>query len=110
MDDLYDYIAVIQGESSALALLHRESSHHSYEDQGIVIDCQQSVFQFENGVCIKYSCESDEVTSHEQICPECWISYQVIEEPAGISVRPKQKNFINHCQQAFWLKLKQQSQ
>lgn len=105
MNDLSDYVAVIQGKSSALVLLHCESHEHRYDDQGIMIDCRQSIFQFENGVCIKYCCESDEVADDEQICPECWISYEVVDEPASISVHPKQKTFINYCQQDFWLRM-----
>ncbi|MGF1878243.1 hypothetical protein L4D77_23495 [Photobacterium frigidiphilum] len=108
MNDLYTYIAAVKGELTDLELVSHESVDTSYKDQGIEVDCRESLFTFSNGVIIKHCIESELFEANEQACPECWISYEVISELGNTLVQPKRKTFINHCQESFWLKINKQ--
>lgn len=108
MDNLCAYIASIKGEATEPVIVCRTSRDNSYTDQDLTVDSQESVFSFSNGVVVKYSTESDQDDSDERLCPECWISYEVLSEPAGLQVRPRHKTFISHCQELFWLKINKQ--
>lgn len=110
MNNLFTYVAAIKGEAVGLELISQESVDNSYEDQSIAVDCKESLFHFSNGVTIRYCTESEEFEANELICPECWISYEVISESSSIQVHPKRKTFTNRCQESFWFKInKQQS-
>ncbi|RBW65640.1 hypothetical protein DS893_08350 [Vibrionales bacterium C3R12] len=108
MNNLFTYIAAIKGEMTGLKLVSHESIDKSYEDQGISVDCVESLFHFSNGVIIKHCTESELFETTEQTCPECWISYEVISDSKSTKVRPIRKTFTNHCQEIFWLKINKQ--
>lgn len=105
MDNLCTYIAATKGEVSTVSLKSAQSFDKSYTDQGIVVNCIESIFQFSNGVVMKCCSEFDLIEVNEQVCPEYWISYEVISESSNIHISPKRKTFTNQCQEAFWLKI-----
>ena len=105
MSNLCTYILTTKGEQTELKLELYESFDKSYTDQGIEVNCIELMFYFSNGVVLKYVNESGSIEEHEQLCAECWISYEVVFEPAGICISPIKKSFINQCQEAFWLKM-----
>lgn len=105
MNNLCTYIAVTKGEVSVVSLESSQTFDKSYTDQDIVINCIETVFQFSNGVVIKYLNESDLFDVNAQACPECWISYEVISQSSNTDISPKKKTFINQCQEDFWLKM-----
>lgn len=105
MNNLYTYIAAIKGEKTKVTLKSAESFEQSYTDNDVVVNCKESVFHFTNGVVLKYCNESDLLDDDAQICPECWISYEVMSESGDLQIYPKKKTFINQCQEAFWLKI-----
>lgn len=105
MNNLCTYIAATKGGVNAVSIKSVQSFDKSYKDQDIVVSCIESVFQFSNGVVIKYLSESDLAQVNEQTCPECWISYEVISESSNTDIFPKRKTFINQCQEDFWLKV-----
>lgn len=109
MNNLCTYIAATKGEINAVSLESSQSIDKSYTDQDIVVNCVESVFQFSNGVVIKYLIESDVTEVNAQTCPECWISYEVISESTNTHISPKRKTFLNQCQEAFWLKINKNS-
>ena len=109
MNNLCTYIAATKGEISVVKLVTSQSFDKSYVDQDIVVKCTESVFQFTNGVVMKYCSESDLIEANEQVCAECWISYEVIAESGDTQVFPKKKTFINHSQEDFWLKISNNS-
>lgn len=108
MNNLHTYIAATKGELNGVKLVASESFDKSYTDQGIVVNCIESIFHFSNGVVMKCCNEADVFEDNEQICPECWISYEVISKSDETHVFPKTKTFLNHCQEAFWLKMNTQ--
>jgi len=58
---------------------------------------------------MKYCSESDLIEANEQVCPECWTSYEEISESGDTHISPRRKTFINHCQQDFGLKINKNS-
>jgi len=108
MNNLYTYVASKNGEHTQLRLDREESLDKSYIEQDVVVNCFESKCYFSNGVVLKYCNESDLLEENSQVCPECWISYEVISQPQGMNILPKKKTFINHCQEAFWLKMNKQ--
>jgi hypothetical protein len=108
MNNLHTYIAATKGELNGVKLEASESFDKSYTDQGIVVNCIESVFHFNNGVVMKCCNEADMLEENEQICAECWISYEVISESDDTHICPQRKTFLNHCQEAFWLKINTQ--
>lgn len=106
MNNLFTYVSAIKSESLSELIVGKSLSEESYEEDGILTVNSELVVTFENGVTIKQSVEFDSnIKVSNMTCAECWISYQVISEPEGINISPKQKNFINTCQESFWLKI-----
>lgn len=105
MNNLCTYIAATKGDVSSVILESSQSFDKSYIDQDIVVNCLESIFHFSNGVVIKLCTESDLTEANDQVCPECWISYEVISEIGDTKISPKRKTFINRCQETFWLRI-----
>ncbi|WP_108652708.1 hypothetical protein [Dongshaea marina] len=103
MNRLLSYIKAIHQPTLSLHVLRQDSSTNSYLDDEIRVHEQQTLYYFENGVVIRYLVERDDQPS-EQICEECWISYEVVE-PAQLSITPTCKRFHNRCQEKYWLKI-----
>lgn len=111
MNNLYTYISQINNvdsRDSALDSIHIVNSvrqDNSYQEVEGKIEAYEILYSFNNGVTIQCSTEAEQFEVNPQVCPECWISYQVITDLADNPIKPHRKNFINHCQQAFWLKM-----
>ena len=95
MNNLASYVSVIHGEANDFTLVSYDNLDKSYEDQGIVVQCGESRYCFSNGVILKYCVESESSEVNDLVCPECWISYEVIEETIHTSIKPKKKTFTN---------------
>ncbi|MGF1689907.1 hypothetical protein [Photobacterium kagoshimensis] len=118
MDNLFTYIAAIKGHRTVVSIIHRTVNAHHYIDGDIAVDEELTSYTFDNGVVIQYHAEKDSVldiaigengTVDNQVCEECWISYQVVE--SGIyAIRPTKKVFYNICQEAFWMKIQLEQQ
>lgn len=106
MKNLYTYICAIGEKSAKLSLLSEDAKLHEYIDDGILITNLEKTYYFDNGVVLKYQCETDNILS-EDVCQECWINYEILDAN-GIDISPMQKNFYNSCQEAFWLKVQSQ--
>jgi hypothetical protein len=105
MNNLCTYIATTKGDVNSVTLESSRSFDKSYIDHDIVVSCIESIFHFTNGVVMKFCSESDLTEANEQVCPECWISYEIISETGDTQISPKRKTFINQCQETFWLKI-----
>jgi len=46
-----------------------------------------------------------EASNNAVVCEESFIDYNVLFEPENYDITPKRKNFINHCQEDFWIKI-----
>lgn len=111
MNNLYTYISQINNVNStdaavdSIHIINSVRQDNSYQDIDGKIEAYETRYYFDNGVIIQCSTEADQFEVNPQVCPECWISYLVINDLVDSPIRPHRKNFINHCQQAFWLKM-----
>ena len=103
MNQLITYIKAIHQRPAPTTITRQQHERYSEQDEsGTLIRHQQTTYWFANGVVISRQTEQDDAPS-EQVCAECWISYQVITSP--IPVTPPRKLFHNPCQEAFWLQI-----
>lgn len=106
MNNLFTYVSAIKSELPNELIVEKILSEESYEDNGVLTENSELIVTFKNGVTVKQSVELDSnIKVSDMTCAECWISYQVILEPEGVNISPKRKNFINKCQESFWLKI-----
>lgn len=108
MNHLFTYVRAINDDANPLIESRVVIEQEQLEEDGILTDYGEYRYVFNNGVVIKQTLETEQGDdANEVTCPECWISYEVLSQPQGIEVSPKQKHFINRCQQSFWLKISQ---
>ncbi|MBD1577009.1 MULTISPECIES: hypothetical protein [Vibrio] len=106
MNNLFNYVAAIKNDETHKIKKWECKSEELNEEDGVVTEIKEYDFFFHNGVVIKQSIEREigEMDS-DLVCQECFISYELISEPTSLDIRPKRKNFINICQESFWLKI-----
>ncbi len=106
MNRLSTYVLAIQSHHPLVYVV-------SYTEQRCVtinvdefIEEKNIVYTFNNDVRVLYQTELDsfKVDPECQECQECWISYQVLDMGKQ-AISPKKKQFYNHCQEAFWIKM-----
>lgn len=108
---LSDYIGRIVAsndkDAADFKIAHAETTMRI--DDGITTEHTITSFEFIDGVVIRKEVEFDHLAEEEQepqnVCPEYWLSYQVIANPNSIQIKPFKKTFSNLCQQSFWLKM-----
>ena len=106
MNNLFTYVSVINSTSDNEFIVERNVVEELVEDDGMVIHYSEQIVKFKNGVTIKQSMDKEVGASNpEVVCEECFINYEVISEPENYDITPKHKNFINHCQETFWIKI-----
>ncbi|NDO80029.1 hypothetical protein CJP72_04320 [Citrobacter sp. NCU1] len=99
MVDLRYYINAIKNEEKVSCLQERRVKDDLAEVATIT-----RAWLHESGVIIRYINELEEIQPAAEVCPECWICWEVIEA-AGQDIRPMKKQFHNVCQESFWLKM-----
>lgn len=75
----------------------------SYCDDEIKVIRYEIEYVFDTKIQIMYTIEYDDCVSDVNVCPECWIHYQVTVDPLH-TIKPAKKSFYNRCQQQYWLK------
>ncbi|WNJ97212.1 hypothetical protein RND59_18580 [Vibrio ruber] len=106
MNHLFTYVSAVKNAPHELSIIEKVEHTSRCEADGIVTESCELVIKFDNGVTLRKCTEqdfSDDVTA--AVCAECWISYEVIEQPDNLAVMPKRKSFTNPCQEAFWLEI-----
>lgn len=105
MNNLFTYIAAVNGANTEVDLLNERHSDNSYQEDEVNVVSTTSTFSFSNGVTLQKREEFDDLVVDGGICQECWISYSVLKQPGSLEVKPKTKMFTNRCQESFWLKI-----
>ncbi|WP_193014576.1 MULTISPECIES: hypothetical protein [Gammaproteobacteria] len=98
---LAKYISQIVNQEEGYQIL---SSHKCRDDLTEIIRATQA-WLFNDGVILK--CTEEIETEHydnDTQCPECWITWEIIESNNKY-ISPYRKEFFNLCQQKFWLKM-----
>lgn len=104
MDKLSTYVAVIHGQAGPRRIVHQAEERTAWLDQGVEVTRAVTDYRFDNGVEIRRTVEQDDFPC-EQVCAECWITYEVTGQAAGQpAVSPARQVFANACREAFWLR------
>ncbi|HIF9235821.1 TPA: hypothetical protein ACX6QH_002179 [Photobacterium damselae] len=106
MIPLYNYIAAIKGHNLEQRIASTDIEKYVVNDDGVLVETLIKTVKFEDGVVVQLEEEFEQVHFQEEgVCPECWISYEVLFSPESINISPNKKHFINRCQESFWLKI-----
>lgn len=108
MNQLITYVSALKDKQSSQSIVEIAERDTSFTDGDTLIHGRERLITFANGVVLKQQIEFDECSnsqSTQAVCSECWISYQIIFQPEFLSIQPKKKQFINRCQEAFWLRI-----
>ena len=106
MTSLFDYIAAVKSQPSPVSISTVERNSVNASDGPE----EESWYRFTNGALIRQQVEFDEPVDDDQVCQECWISYEVMEQPQSADITPRKKSFTNRCQETFWIKMNRQRQ
>ncbi|MGF1725352.1 hypothetical protein [Photobacterium nomapromontoriensis] len=106
MNNLFTYISAMKEEPDGLSIVEKVLNKQSVEENGTLMENSELLVKFDNGVAVRKRTER-ELSGYitESVCEECWISYDVIEQPSTLNIAPQKKNFTNQCQESFWLKI-----
>ena len=106
MNNLFTYISAMKEESDGLSIVEKLFNKQTSDEDGILMENSELLVKFNNGVAVRKLTER-ELSGHitDAVCEECWISYEVTEQPSNLNIVPKTKNFANQCQESFWLKI-----
>lgn len=121
MKNLFSYILALQEEVPGLVITQQDFREHKTQDRESLIESKEWLVCFDNGVQLRKQVERDydllddlsnsatnksnRTVNSDMVCEECWISYQIVASPPDLHIHPQSKNFINECQEAFWLKM-----
>ncbi|WP_232472014.1 hypothetical protein [Vibrio gazogenes] len=108
MNHLFTYVLAMKENIAGLSVVERTQCNRCVEDDGHCIENSEFVVKFENGVTLRKQTEIDQIEQvNDEICSECWITYEVLAQPDHLTIAPSRKTFTNRCQEAFWLKINQ---
>lgn len=106
MNNLFTYVLAVKNAPYELSIVEKVENKSSSEEDGVITESSELIVKFDNGVALRKLTERDlSGDVIEAVCAECWISYEVIEQPERLEVIPKKKSFTNPCQESFWLKI-----
>ncbi|SHE69086.1 hypothetical protein [Vibrio gazogenes] len=108
MNNLFTYVLAMKENIAGLSVLEETRHDNRVEDDGHIIENSELVVRFENGVILRKQTEVDQTEPvNDEICAECWITYEVLSQPEHVTITPNRKSFTNQCQENFWLKINQ---
>ncbi|UXI03121.1 hypothetical protein [Photobacterium sp. TY1-4] len=110
MNNLSTYVSALQGKETKVAIVEHQSTQHQCEEDGVIINAVEHIVTFSNGVTLATRQEWDHPDTFsegvsEDVCTECWITYEITANLQHLPIRPRKKSFANRCQAAFWLKI-----
>jgi len=106
MNNLIMYVLAISNKDPDGIIVDQSRIEECYEEHGVLMESSELNVTFSNGVILKRIIELEQTNVEtEMTCKECWISYEVVFEPTHVDIHPKKKQFINQCQESFWLKM-----
>lgn len=99
MIDLAYYVSAIKNGKEAICIQEQWVQDDLAEVETITME-----WLHDSGVVIRCTNELEAIQHPNDVCPECWICWEVIDA-AGQEIRPMKKNFHNVCQESFWLSM-----
>lgn len=106
MRHLAQYVEVIQqpNVNPVLHIIQHQQQHNKHDDDGVTIWTLTEFFYFNDGTIIQKNTEQDDLSTEVEACNECWIQYQVLQQPMTAKISPKKVQFNSHCREQYWLK------
>lgn len=106
MNHLFTYVSALSEAADGLSIVNTVLTESSSEEHGAFVERSELIVYFDNGVQLKKETERDHAdTLSDDVCNECWISYNIICQPESLNVTPVSKVFSSPCQESFWLKI-----
>ena len=99
MIDLAYYVNAIKSGKEVICIQESCECDDLAEVETITME-----WRHDSGVVIRCTNELEATQHPNDVCPECWICWEVIDA-AGQEIRPMKKNFYNVCQESFWLSM-----
>lgn len=99
MIDLAYYVNAIKNGKEVICIQEQWVQDDLAEVETIAME-----WLHDSGVVIRCTNELEAIQHPNDVCPECWICWEVIDA-AGQEIRPMKKNFHNVCQESFWLSM-----
>ncbi|QMV16455.1 hypothetical protein [Vibrio spartinae] len=108
MNHLFTYVLAMKKNIVGLSVVEKTQYDSCVEDDDDFIESSEFVVRFDNGVILRKQTEVDQIAPvNDEICSECWITYEVLSQPDSLTITPNRKSFTNQCQEDFWLKINQ---
>lgn len=106
MQHLAQYVGAIYQpqQHSSLQIIRHETLHNTHHDDGLDIQTSSEQFYFSNGSIIQKDTEQDSLPVEVEACSECWIQYQVLQQPQDTHITPAKIQFNSHCREQYWVK------
>lgn len=106
MQHLAHYVEVIQQADSnpLLHIIKHEQLQSNHQDEDVKILTSTEKFYFNDGTIIQKNTEQDDLATEVEACNECWIQYQVLQQPITLDISPNKIQFNSYCREQYWLK------
>lgn len=106
MQHLAQYVGAIHQPKQypALHIIRHETQHNTQHDDGLAIQSSLEYFYFNDGSIIQKDTEQDNQPVEVEACSECWIQYQVLQQPQGAQITPTKIQFNSHCREQYWVR------
>ena len=105
MRHLASYVAAIRQRRSPMCIESMTRDALSWQEDGFKVTQETVTYRFTDGATIFCTTEQDSVPVDVDICPECWITYEVVSDGhSDERITPARMTFNSTCREAFWLK------
>jgi len=105
MRHLANYVAAIRQRRSPIGIESTTRDVLTWKEDGFEVARESAMYRFTDGAAILCTIEQDLMPAEAEVCPECWITYQVVYEgDSAKQITPVRMTFDSNCREAFWLK------
>jgi hypothetical protein len=105
MRHLANYIAAARQFHSTLGIESATRDVSTWQEDGFEVTQETVTYRFADGAAILCTTERDSIPAEAGVCPECWITYEVVSDGSSNErITPARMTFDSNCREAFWIK------
>ena len=105
MRHLANYVAAIRQLRSPIGIECTTRGVSMWKEDGFVVTRETVTYRFTDGAAILCTTEQDSIPAEAEVCPECWITYEVVSDGDSTErITPTRMTFDSNCREAFWLR------
>lgn len=98
------YVRAICNHPSARAIESRTTQTRVWQEVGFEVVQETATYRFLDGTVVRRTIEQDSMPAGASVCPECWITYEVVAQGSSADfVTPARMTFNSACRESFWL-------